>query len=740
MKTTGLKRAAALLLAALFALFCTGCGESGGKEPPETPSQNQGQQQGQSGQTQNNVPTETFDFSSEVQGLTMNVNRDTGRLSVKRVPLPSWINKGDSGKWTIFVYLCGTDLETSYGSATDDLIEIVDGAVGNGVRFVVETGGAEEWWNDTVGANKLQRFLVEDENIELVDEQRRTGMGRQETFADFLQWGVDNYASEHMGVILWNHGGGSITGICFDETDDYDSLSLRELDGAFLSVCGNLGRKFDFVGFDACLMGSLEAANILASYADYMYASQETEPGTGWDYVAMGKYLGANPDTDAKQLGIVTCDSFYESCAAVEEEDLCTLSVIDLSKLDALLVSFNDFAHGMYDSAADTANCVDMIRGISQVDNFGGNNRSEGYTNMVDMGGIISACESYSDGARDTLNALENAVVYSVSGNMHETASGLSMYYPLSVQGSEELAIFGDICPSPYYLSCVDRQNQGSVDVDSVDDYDDDFWFDDDGNWFWGLFFQNYQDEDYENENDWFDGYWDYLDDYEPTGESPLITFAVEPHLDEDGDFWFELDDSGWEYAADVYGLVYELSEDGEDLIELGQTYDLRGGWDTGIFMDDFDGYWLSLPDGQNLVTYIVEDTGDYVIYTSPIRLNGEETNLRLRQDYEDGTVTVEGAWDGLNEYGAASREIVKLKAGDVIVPLYNAYSLETDDEFYYHGVEFTVTGDFEIYYDIMEDGDYVFAFCIDDLYGDYYISDFAMFTVEDGEVWYDLP
>ncbi|MBE7005435.1 MAG: hypothetical protein E7425_14355 [Ruminococcaceae bacterium] len=739
-----MKRITAVLLATLLALGCVGCGWLDEEDEPaggggagasgsaETPKTQQGEANGSQGEPE--------------QGLTLSVNRDTGALSVKRMALADSAHKGDQGKWTIFVYLCGTDLESEDASATDDLIEMCDGATGDGVRFVVETGGAEEWLNDTVDASKLQRYLIENEDIELVDEQKRSGMGREKTLADFLSWGVENYASEHMGVILWNHGGGCITGVCFDETDGDDGLTMRELDGALFSVCSDMDRKFDFIGFDACLMSTLETANILATYANYMVASEETEPGTGWDYVSIGRYLGANPGADAKQLGVVICDSFLESCKEIDDDDLCTLSVVDLSKIDALLVAFNDFAHGMYDSAADTASCADMVRSIGKADNFGGNNRAEGYTNMVDMGGIISACSSYADGAQATLNALKSCIAYSISGSSHKTASGLSMYYPLSVQGSDELSVFSDICPSPYYISFVDRQSQSSVNAGAADDYDDDFWFDDDGNWFWGLLGSWWDDEDYDWDDEDYDwdeyyedyyDYWGYLDDYEQTGESPLITFSVEPHLDSSGSFWFELDDEGYSYAADVYGVVYELSADGEDLIELGQTYDLNGGWDTGRFADDFDGWWISLPDGQNLAVYIVEDTESYTIYTSPIELNGEETNLRLKLDYDKGTMTIEGAWDGIDECGASSRDIIKLKSGDVITPLYYAYSLETDDEFYYYGWEYTIRGTPEICYDIMEDGDYLYAFCIDDIYGDYYMTDFVYFTVEDGEVYF---
>ena len=750
-----MKKLICLLLAVLLLFSLTGCLSflegvvEGLEEDEETPTPSPS---GTPRPTAAAAPRPTAPSSDE-RGLSMNVNRESGTLTLSRPELSSRGFTGEAGVWTIFVYLCGTDLESDDGSATDDLIEMLDGAAGDGVRFVVQTGGTKAWMNDTVEADRLQRYLIRQEDIELVDEQPSSGMGRMRTLSDFLTWGAARYASEHMGVVLWNHGGGSITGVCFDETEDNDSLSLRELDAALLNACGEMDRKFDFIGFDACLMGSLETANILASYADFMLASEEIEPGSGWDYEAMGEYLVRYPGADARSLGQAVCDSYQKACSDEGYGDICTMAMIDLSRMDSLLVAFNDFSHGLFDAASDTAVCADMIRGIQKADNFGGNNKSEGYTNMVDMGGIISACASYADGASAALEALDAAVAYSVSGKTHAAASGLSMYYPLKVQGSQELSIFADVCPSPYYISFVDRQARGGVDADYAENYDNDEWFDDNGDWFWGLFDSWFADDgdgggwggygswdDYggwDAYDDWSDSYWDYLDGYEVSGESPLITFDAEPHLDSDGSFWFRLDDDGCDYAADVYGLVYQLSPDEEDIIELGETYDLNGDWDTGMFADDFDGWWISLPDGQNLATYIVEAGMDYTIYTSPILLNGEETNLRLKLDYTAESLTIEGAWDGVDACGALSREIVQLRRGDVITPLYYAYALESDDEFYYTGEEYTFASSPEIHYDIMDDGVYFFAFCIDDIYGDCYLTDFAAFSVEDGEVWF---
>ena len=79
-------------------------------------------------------------------------------------------------------------------------------------------------------------------------------------------------------------------------------------------------------------MGTVENANILATFADYMYASEETEPGSGWDYTVIGDYLASNPDADGLTLGKTVCDSFLAACKAQDADNLTTLSVVDLKQ------------------------------------------------------------------------------------------------------------------------------------------------------------------------------------------------------------------------------------------------------------------------------------------------------------------------------------------------------------------------------------------------------------------------
>ncbi len=722
----------------------TGCGSDAEQEMEETESEGEDETSGNdeaSGRDESVSKDETgAEPGKNSKGLSMQVDRASGRMMIRRPEQKGSASMGEKGSWTIFVYLCGTDLESRIlagGNATEDLKEMQAATASEEVRYVIQTGGTKWWHNLTVGDDVTQRFVVENGELVKVEDIGRKNMGKSSTLADFLKWGVKNYGAERMGVVLWDHGGGSIGGVCFDENEDYDSLTLREIDAALLSVYETMTDKFEFFGMDACLMGTVETANIAASYARYMIASQENVPSTGWDYKEIGDFLAANPDADGAELGKVVCDSYLKCCQENEDDEIITLSVIDLGKMDTVLESFNTFARSMYGASADSGTLSSMSKNIVKADNFGGNNKADGYTNMVDLGGLLDACAEYTDGSGAARQALKDSVVYSVHGSDHTKATGLSIYYPLEVQSEEELTIFESVCTSPYYLSYVDKKAQGFVSAGQEYEYDDDTWFLD-GLWSWLTDYTEDEEGDYEYVGvDPSEGHWSFLSGCGTTGQSPYITFEEKPQLDEDGAYYFVLDEEGYENMVDVTAYVYTVTADGHDYIEIGETCDLQGDWEEGIFADAFDGYWLSLPDGQNLATYIVDTTEDYIIYSSPILLNDEMMYLRIRQTY-DGDVTVEGAWEGIGENGEASRTIVKIGNGDRIVPLY--YTPDWDDgDSIYEGEEYKVTGKLKVNYSLLAEDGYMYSFRIDDIYGDFYMTEPVTFYVyENGDVMFE--
>ena len=109
-------------------------------------------------------------------------------------------------------------------------------------------------------------------------------------------------------MIFWNHGAGSILGFGADENFNYDGLYLYEMADAFLNSYD--GQKFDIVGFDACLMASIEMASVLEPYSKYMVASEEVEPGGGWNYEYYFSAFAATPGMTGKEFGIAITDGY----------------------------------------------------------------------------------------------------------------------------------------------------------------------------------------------------------------------------------------------------------------------------------------------------------------------------------------------------------------------------------------------------------------------------------------------
>ena len=102
--------------------------------------------------------------TADVNAMQMSVNRETGEMSISR-PKFSGEPMGEDGTWTIFVYLCGTDLESGGGAAVTDVAEMCEASQDQNYKFVVQTGGTNQWYYEGINADKIERFVVESGDI-----------------------------------------------------------------------------------------------------------------------------------------------------------------------------------------------------------------------------------------------------------------------------------------------------------------------------------------------------------------------------------------------------------------------------------------------------------------------------------------------------------------------------------------------------------------------------------------------
>ena len=216
--------------------------------------------------------------------------------------------------YTVMVYMNGSDLESDGGAAAEDLQEML--AVGSGARVnvVVETLGTAQWSLPEISSERNQRFVVEHEALQLVDDTvGHRDLADPDTLRDFIIWAMGRYPAERYMLVFWDHGGGSVAGFGADELAQdpaQSSLRLAGIQQGLADAVKVTGAKFEAVGFDTCLLGSVEMAALLAPYSRYLIASEELEPGHGWNYTPFLQALVDDPAITGDRLGKVIADAF----------------------------------------------------------------------------------------------------------------------------------------------------------------------------------------------------------------------------------------------------------------------------------------------------------------------------------------------------------------------------------------------------------------------------------------------
>ena len=322
---------------------------------------------------------------------------------------------------TLMVYLCGSNLESEGGAATLDLGEMAGSGVDTEqVNILTMTGGSGYWWTGQDPSTSLITCQDGDQ-VKVVWAGNSMNMGDPNTLEQFVSWSVQNYPAGKYALILWDHGGGPLGGVCVDELYGSDRLTLEEIEQALKNSA--LPGPLSWIGFDACLMSDLEVAVAMAPYAEYMIASQETEPGCGWNYSFL---KGIEKDRDGRETGERIVEEYFKG---IENSDGLTLSCLKLSaagKLaDAIGAFFNDVGRNL-----DTTVYSRLSRVRANATSFGPTGRRSGIYgyDLVDVGDLLAHCDGLGDPGK-VLEALDELVVCNHTAATN--ASGVSMYHPI---------------------------------------------------------------------------------------------------------------------------------------------------------------------------------------------------------------------------------------------------------------------------------------------------------------------
>jgi len=254
-------------------------------------------------------------------------------------------------------------------------------------------------------------------------------MGDKSNLEWFIEYTITNYPAEHYMLVLWDHGG-AYQGVCWDFDNNNDALNLTEIMWAISEAEDKTGIKLDIVGFDACLMGTIEVVCSLYDFeemeplADYVVFSQESIAGYGWPYNLILANLTNNPDMDPYAFARTIVDCYADFYYRIGNY-MMTLSVVNVSyairhlipKLNRLASAclsdfYLEYAAYLAINESETFN-LPLLRDIKSFLRKLRNYAPTEYYELIDT----------------MISTVEEAVVYHRSLDWHPEAYGLSALF-----------------------------------------------------------------------------------------------------------------------------------------------------------------------------------------------------------------------------------------------------------------------------------------------------------------------
>lgn len=346
-------------------------------------------------------------------------------------------------KTTVMVYMVGSDL---IDGAHKNIHSMLDADDSDKLNVVIQTGAsAIEAQDETLKIDwtRVSRYSIKKNNLikdETFDKESCNEDGNpnclnmleNKNLIDFLNYSKKNYPADRYVLILWNHGGGPTGGYGFEDTlagdfsmeDISDVLSQADID------------HYSLIGFDACLMGNVEIANTLSPYTDYLIASEEVEPGYGWDYTQFLTELATNPTVSIERVGKIIADDYImnninsgdTTLSFIETNNENMTDIIDKLNIvsNNLLTTFDTDKQATYvkylQAKLDTRDysfdyLIDSINFAQNLNRIFYDTDGDGNGNNQDVLNLITA--------------LRKSIMYNIANtDWQEGSNGLSIYAP----------------------------------------------------------------------------------------------------------------------------------------------------------------------------------------------------------------------------------------------------------------------------------------------------------------------
>ncbi len=350
-------------------------------------------------------------------------------------------------EWTI-IYYSDADDDILEGDLWFDINEMELVGSNAQMNIVVQIDRAEGSfdgdgdWTDTRRLYVTQDSDINRINSQVVESLGEVDMGNPQTLVDFMTWTIQNYPAKKYALIMSDHGGGWTGG--FSDLQSGSSLSMPQIVQAIELVQQQMGgQKFEIIGFDACLMGMVEVYGALYPYSNYMVASEEVIPSTGWSYAAWMNQLAQNPTMDGRGVSQAIVSTYIvqdtlltlrsSSAEITEVEAATTLSAVESARVPDVIGAMNQFISVM--ATVDqryVAQAREYTRSYYSI--FGEDTPSP----FIDLGNFAEILANATgdpavfQASEQLKAAISSAIVAEKHGQRMSGSNGMSFHFPIS--------------------------------------------------------------------------------------------------------------------------------------------------------------------------------------------------------------------------------------------------------------------------------------------------------------------
>lgn len=645
---------------------------------------------------------------------------------------------------TMMVYMCGTDLESQSGMASSDLQEMAAAKFGDNVNVILYTGGCKQWQTSGISNSVNQIYRVRNGSLErLESDMGNKAMTDPNTLSEFIQYCAKNFPANRFILDFWDHGGGSVSGYGYDEKlRNGGSMDLAGISKALK----NGGVKFDFIGFDACLMATAENALMLNNYADYLVASEETEPGIGWYYTDWMTKIGSNTSMPTLEIGKNICDDFTSACARRCPGQKTTLSVIDLAEfantVPADLSAFSDSVSAKME--AQEYQAVSSAR--SNTREFAASSKID-QVDLVDLAVNMNTSEG-----KKLADTLQKAIKYNRTSTNMTNAYGVSIFFPYKRTSYVDNACstYNQINMDQSYMKCIRQfaslETSGQIAAGGSGSPLDSLF----GNFTGGSSggsadmigsllsgFLGSASAGGRSINGLTQDNIDFMNE-SPLSQEETAEYLSLNYFDTNNLFWKEsngqyimtLSESQWKLVNTLDKNVFY--DDGTGYVDLGldNVYDFD---DDGNLIADTARDWLAV-NGQVVAYYhtdTIENGDNYTISGYiPALLNGNRVKLMVAFDQDNPNGYIIGAETDYrnHETETVAKSMTELNDGDKIDFVCDYYSYDGDYlDSYKIGEQLTVSGKMTISNVDVGDGAIKIMYRFTDMYNEEYWTEAIM-------------